>query len=387
MPKSYEDELQLLIDKVEGVDDRSWEEMVDELNISVHPDSLRKSFNGGRYSGYAVAKHYQEKFQNDYCSQEEIERLENLKKEVYKEKIKYQDARREYRKELMAEARYENLVDVLKSALDNIDELPSYKYGERVEKKNNPKSAIVMLSDWHIGSLIDTQFNCYSIEIAYERMEQLLNKVKKYILNYNITNLAIEINGDMLSGLINVSNRIQSEEDVVSQIVIVSDMLSYFINELKPYVHNIKVVTTLGNHGRLIPNKKESINKENMEMLIPEFLKLKLDKDITIITSGGLDFVKYKFDNKIICLAHGQYDKVSQVVEDFSKIYKCVPNEIHLGHTHAHKDINDSNIYITVNGSLCGSDEYALNLRAVTKPSQTLIIYDEDRCVIEMIVD
>ncbi len=387
MPKSYEDELQLLIDKVEGVDDRSWEEMVDELNISVHPDSLRKSFNGGRYSGYAVAKHYQEKFQNDYCSQEEIERLENLKKEVYKEKIKYQDARREYRKELMAEARYENLVDVLKSALDNIDELPSYKYGERVEKKNNPKSAIVMLSDWHIGSLIDTQFNCYSVEIAYERMEQLLNKVKKYILNYNITNLAIEINGDMLSGLINVSNRIQSEEDVVSQIIIVSDMLSYFINELKPYVHNIKVITTLGNHGRLIPNKKESINKENMEMLIPEFLKLKLDKDITIITSGGLDFVKYKFDNKIICLAHGQYDKVSQVVEDFSKIYKCVPNEIHLGHTHAHKDINDSNIYITVNGSLCGSDEYALNLRAVTKPSQTLIIYDEDRCVIEMIVD
>ena len=119
MPKSYEDELQLLIDKVEGVDDRSWEEMVDELDISVHPDSLRKSFNGGRYSGYAVAKHYQEKFQNDYCSQEELDRLETLKEEVYKEKIKYQDARREYRKELMAEARYENLVDVLKSALQN----------------------------------------------------------------------------------------------------------------------------------------------------------------------------------------------------------------------------------------------------------------------------
>ena len=57
---------------------------------------------------------------------------------------------------------------------------------------------------------------------------------------------------------INVSNRVQSEEDVVSQIIIVSDMLSYFINELKPYVRNLKVVTTLGNHGRLIPNKKEN---------------------------------------------------------------------------------------------------------------------------------
>ena len=42
---SYENELQLLIDKVEGIDNKSWEEMVDELHLSVHPDSLRKSFN------------------------------------------------------------------------------------------------------------------------------------------------------------------------------------------------------------------------------------------------------------------------------------------------------------------------------------------------------
>ena len=384
---SYENELQLLIDKVEGIDNKSWEEMVDELHLSVHPDSLRKSFNAGRYSGYAVAKYYQNKFENEYCTQDEIDRLEQLKKEVYKEKIKYQDARREYRKELTSEARFENLIDVLKAEIANLDELPLYHYGERVEKNKKPKDAILALSDWHIGAMVDTQWNCYSIDIAKERMEQLLNKVKRYILNYNITNLVVEINGDMVHGLINVSNRVQSEEDVVSQIIIVSDMLSYFINELKPYVKNLKVVTTLGNHGRLIPNKKESINKENMEMLIPEFLKLKLDKDINILTSNGLDFIKYKIGDKVICLSHGQYDKVNEVIEDFSKMYKCVPNEIHLGHTHSYKDINDSNIYITVNGSLMGSDEYAVNLRKITKPSQNLIIYNEDRCIIEITVD
>lgn len=384
---SYENELQLLIDKVEGIDNKSWEEMVDELHLSVHPDSLRKSFNAGRYSGYAVAKYYQNKFENEYCTQDEIDRLEQLKKEVYKEKIKYQDARREYRKELTSEARFENLIDVLKAEIANLDELPLYHYGERVEKNKKPKDAILALSDWHIGAMVDTQWNCYSVDIAKERMEQLLNKVKRYILNYNITNLVVEINGDMVHGLINVSNRVQSEEDVVSQIIIVSDMLSYFINELKPYVRNLKVVTTLGNHGRLIPNKKESINKENMEMLIPEFLKLKLDKDINILTSNGLDFIKYKIGDKVICLSHGQYDKVNEVIEDFSKMYKCVPNEIHLGHTHSYKDINDSNIYITVNGSLMGSDEYAVNLRKITKPSQNLIIYDEDRCIIEITVD
>ena len=34
-----------------------------------------------------------------------------------------------------------------------------------------------------------------------------------------------------------------------------------------------------------------------------------------------------------------------------------------------------------------GSDEYAVNLRKITKPSQNLIIYDEDRCIIEITVD
>ena len=33
----------------------------------------------------------------------------------------------------------------------------------------------------------------------------------------------------------------------------------------------------------------------------------------------GLDFVKYTFNNRIICLAHGQHDKVNQVIEDLVK--------------------------------------------------------------------
>lgn len=386
MPKSYEDELQLLIDKVEGTDDRSWEEMVDELGLSIHPDSLRKSFSAGRYGGYAVSKYFQEKFENEYCAQEEIERLEEIKKEIIKEKIKLSDTRREYKKELMSEARYENLVDVLKSEISKLDDLENYKIGEKVDKSCSDKSAILMLSDWHIGALVNNVFNYYSVDVAKERMETLLKKVKKHILNDKISDMVIEINGDMVNGIINTSNRVQSEEDVVSQIVIVSDMLSYFINELKPYLKKIKVVTTLGNHGRLIADKRAAINSENMEMLIVEFLRLRLN-DISVASSHGSDFTKYEFANRVICLAHGQHDNINRVVEDFSKMYKVVPNEIHLGHTHAHKDINDCDIYITVNGSMMGADEYATNIRKTTKPSQTLIVYGEDRGVFELVLE
>lgn len=387
MYKDYEDELQLLIDKVEGASDETWEELVNELDVRMHPDSLRKSFNVGRYSGYQVAKYYQEKFTNEYCSDEEIEKLESLKNEIYKEKIKYQDARREYRKHLSAEARYENLADILREEVKKLNDLPTYKLGENVKKNITPKYAIASWSDWHIGAKVDSQWGYYSIDTAQERVNQLVRKIQKYALEQNITDLVIEINGDMIEGGIILAAKIQSEEDSVAQIAIVSEMLANAINELKPYFRNIKVVTTLGNHGRLVPDKKASVNKENMEMLIPEFLRLRISKDIPIITSHGMDFVKYNFDGKTIVLSHGQNDKGAHILEDFVKIYGEVPDEIHTAHVHNYSDKRIGNVCVTVNGSLKGSDEYSINLRENSKPSQNLIVYGEDRCVYELILD
>lgn len=389
MPKTYEDELQLLIDKVEGTDDRSWEEMVNELGLSIHPDSLRKSFNAGRYSGYTVAKHYQEKFENEYCSQEEIDRLEELKKEIIKEKTKLSDARREYKKYLSNEARYDNLVDVLKKGLEDVDLISSEPFGKYVKHCKDGKSAILSISDIHYGAVCDSMWNYYSTDIAKDRIWQLINRVKAYCLEMNIVNLVVEINGDCIEGGINTSNRVASEEDVVTQIIEVSYLLSEAINSLKPYVKTLKVVTTLGNHGRLTPNKKDQNGeRENFEMLIPEFLKLTLDKDIKIITSQGLDIVKYEIGDKIIGLAHGHHDKPGSVIENFVKLYKTVPNEIHLGHYHAMSDKCESNIYININGSLKGADDYAIEtMREVTKPSQNFIVYGTDRMMIEIILD
>ena len=65
-------------------------------------------------------------------------------------------------------------------------------------------------------------------------------------------------------------------------------------------------------------------------------------------------------------------------------MYKVVPDEIHLGHTHSYKDINDCDIMVTVNGSLQGTDDYAIRCRKNTNPSQNLIIYDDDRFIIPL---
>ena len=386
---NYEKNLQTLIGKVEGSVDMGWDEVCDYIGADIHPDSLRKAFATTEYGGYNVAKYLMDKTANE-LTEEMVKRLQSKKDEEYKERVRLQDARREYNKELRAEARYENLVNIMKDCLSNVA-TSNIEFGDKHLHIENKKSkyAILMLSDWHYGALCDSQWNYYDTNVAKERAKQLVAKTQSYILSLGITDLIVEINGDMCEGMINIGNRVASEESVVEQIINVSKLLSKCILSLKPYVNSIKVVTTLGNHGRLTPNRKEQADeRENFEMLIPEFLRLTLGDDIPIVTSQGLDFVKYEFDDKIICLSHGHHDKATSAINNMIKVYKVVPDEIHLGHWHHMSDLNDSNIHVVVNGSIKGVDDFGLKAtRCTTQPSQNLIVYGKDRMMIELIVD
>lgn len=383
---TYEEELEYLVDKVDNpLNNKTWVDMVDDLGTNTHPDVLRKSFTGGRYGGYAVYKYFINKIAEG-CSTEEQERLEILRNEVYKERCKNADILREKRKILRDEARFETLTDVLKEETKNLKPIKLNDF--KSSTKSERVYGIAQFSDWHYGKLIDNQWNYYDLDVAVERANTIVDKVIDKSEKHGVTNLIIEINGDMLDGIINISSRNVEEADIITQIVGISELLAQVINKLIPYYENVKVVTTLGNHGRVWSDKRNCATAENFEMLIPEFLRLRLDKRVIIITSHGLDFASYEINGDLICVAHGQNDKLATVISDFTNVYKKLPKEIHLGHTHSYKDINDCDVFVTVNGNLCGSDDYAVSLRKITKPSQNFIVYDgSDRCIYSLIAD
>lgn len=383
---SYEEELEYLIDKVDNpLNNKTWVDMVDELGTNTHPDVLRKSFTGGRYGGYAVAKYFMNK-QIECCTEEEQKRLEQLRDEVYKERCKNSDLLKEKRKCLRDEARFETLVGILKSEISNLKPIVLNEYKPTIS--STKVYGVAQFSDWHYGKMVDNQWNYYDIDTTIRRANVIADKVIEKSRVHNVTDLIVEINGDMIDGIINISARNVEESDVIKQITGVSELLAQVINKLLPYYENVKVVSTLGNHGRIFADKKLGATKENFEMLISEFLKLRLDNKVQIITSNGLDFVSYRINGDLICVAHGQNDKLSTVIADFAKVYKEVPKEIHLGHTHSYTDINDSDIFTTVNGSLVGSDDYSVSLRKITKPAQNFIVYDGiDRCIYNLIIN
>lgn len=351
-----------------------WGDYILGIDNNYSSENLRKAF-------YVVYK-LLNKIDENNCDYDVIKDLENLRDEIYKERCRLQDIQREKRNDLRVEARFENLLEVVK---DKMDFMPTYEIKEfkHINKNQDKKYAVLQLSDWHCGALVDNQFNYYNVDTMVDRATKVRNNALEYCKLHNVTDLVIEINGDMVNGAIHVSSRVESEEGVVQQVITVTDVLARLINSMKPYFNSIKIITTLGNHGRLTPNKSDSITNENFEMLIPAMLRDKLG-DVKIIDSKGLDFTKYEIDGKIIMVSHGQNDSMTKVISDFSKIFKVVPNEIHLGHTHSYTDINDCDIKVTVNGSLIGSDDYAVTIRKVTTPSQNLIVYEKDRCIYEI---
>ena len=382
---TYEDELDYLIDKVENdYNTKTWVDMVDDLGLNVHPDVLRKSFTGGRYGGYAVAKYFINKELTNSNS-EEVNRLETLREEVIKERMKLADLNREKKQSLRDEARFEMLVDCLK---DGLSEMEPIKIKPRMFKTTKGLTGVLQLSDWHVLKNIDNQFNVYNREIAIERVNTIINKTIEKSLIHNVTDLIVEINGDIIEGVIQISSRNGEEADVITQILFQSELLANAINTLLPNYNSVKVVTTLGNHGRVFADKKAGLTHENFEMLIPEYLKLRLDNKVPIIKSYGMDFTSYEINGELICVAHGQSDTINNVISNFSKMYKRVPKEIHLGHYHSYSDINDCDVIVTVNGSLVGADDYAIKLRKITKPSQNFIVYDgEDRCIYNLVAE
>lgn len=351
-----------------------WGDYILGTDNNYSSENLRKAF-------YVVYK-LLNKIDENNCNYDAIKDLENLRDEIYKERCRLQDIQREKRNDLRVEARFENLLEVVK---DNIGFMPTYEIKDfkPINKNQDKKYAVLQLSDWHCGALVDNQFNYYNVDTMVDRATKVRNNALEYCKLHNVTDLVIEINGDMVNGAIHVSSRVESEEGVIQQVITVTDVLAKLINSMKPYFNSIKIVTTLGNHGRLTPNKSDSITNENFEMLIPTMLRDKLS-DVKIIDSKGLDFTKYEIDGKIIMVSHGQNDSMTKVISDFSKMFKVVPNEVHLGHTHSYTDINDCDIKVTVNGSLIGSDDYAVTIRKVTTPSQNLIVYEKDRCIYEI---
>lgn len=369
--------------KIENTIECDWQDIVDVFNLGIHRDSLRKAVNVGEFSAYSIAKYYKQKIE-ELLSQESnsdsgiqplIDELKQQKIELQKERVKLADERRQYHSLIRTEARWEVLSERIQHAIENLPVLP--RSSQLAEEGEHGAIASVLLSDWHIGSYINTYHNQFNTEIAQERVSKLEQDVIKYCRLHNVSKLYVNVMGDLISGNIHISTRLNNQENVVRQTMLCSELLATFIHNLSQYIKEVVVNFTIGNHGRVSANVKESLDEENFEYLILEFLKLRLQDTNVQFNEVKIDkeIVTYEVFNKTVACVHGHREKkVFDSVKELSYFLGKKIDLVCCGHFHNFATRNN----VIINGALSGADEYANNLRFNNAPSQTLVIHFEN---------
>lgn len=300
--------------------------------------------------------------------------------ELYKAKRQLSDQRREYNKILIDDARADHLAEKLIEAA-NLVPLKDYSNVFTFKIGSSTEEAVLCLSDWHYGQVSNNIWNAYDTAICLQRTSTLFDKVSSVLREHDIKVLHVVLLGDFVNGSIHTSCRVASEENTCEQLMHVSEIIANFVNALSVYVDEINVYSTYGNHARTIQNKEDSIHADNMERIIPWWLKqrLKDNKRVSIIDSDYHEFIYFNVCGYNIVCTHGDLDKFKDIGVTvnslFSKKFGKTIDYTFSGDKHHLESFEQFGIESTLVGSLCGTDEYANNKRLYSNPMQTLCIF------------
>lgn len=307
--------------------------------------------------------------------------LKDLIREVKVERFKLTEERTQNNAYIRKLAREETLKEIAANFADKMSSKKQlYPSNIDIALKDMTKAGILCISDWHYGIECDNIFNKYNPQVCKQRVSQLRDEVIKRGLKEDIKKLYICNLSDLIAGRIHLTIRLESREDVISQVMNVSEILAEFINDLSQYFV-IEYRDVMDNHSRLEPNKKDSIELETLVRIIPWYLKQRLvnNKNVYIMDNECADdIINFKVFNFNVAAVHGHKDKPSKLIDNMSHMLKQQNDLVLSAHLHHFATEEEHNCLRISNGSLMGVDNYAQNLRLTSQPCQALIIATRD---------
>lgn len=362
---SIEDAIEIGIKmKYLPVKERSWDWLVKYLGItSLSPNALRKRVEKRFHNNFNMSNEAIE-FKNKYSSQ-------------YKER-EWVNA---YRRLIREDVRIDNLKDEIKLVVDKLNALPTITPKEiNLDPNLSKTEAVLLFSDLHIGVDCDNYYNKYNLEIAQERVNKLLTDVTYYCYLNNVQKLNVLNLGDLIHGVIHTSSRIEQEMDVVEQVMYAAEILSQFLNELTRLGIEITYRSVSDNHSRVISDKNQHIEKEQFSRLIDWYVAERLKNTSVQMIESSIDFGvgKFKVFDKTIMFAHGHQGNKNSSFQEFIGLTREWVDYICLAHYHSPAIKDYQGCKIIINGSIVGSEQYAFSRHLFTKPSQKLLIFQEN---------
>lgn len=318
------------------------------------------------------------------------------KRELYMAQTLARDAMNEYRDDLRKEARTQFIIDAIGQCAERMPPIELDPKPVREDREGPDfREAVLVISDMHLGMTINSFCNVYNADIAAKRMNKLVSDVIVECMRFKVDTLHVLDLGDAIHGLIHNSARLSQEYDVAEQVMLAQELMAQALAKLASSIPHVTYRSCLDNHSRMMANYRDSKDTENFGRLIEFYLRARL-KGVDAITFPGDNIdpslgMLTLANGETMMFAHGHLDNPTQAIQEVAGIVSSMPDGpkrvsyFVLGHYHSEKLKSYQGCRVIVNGSFCGTDEYALSRRLLSAPSQTLLVFNGQNLVEERI--
>lgn len=383
--EKYEELLKDCSNKVQKISDLDWVEICQKYNLDFNPDTIRKGSQPPLIGSAFVSEYYKWKESQNKTDKKEDSYLKELRlhrQELEKEIVKVRDERTELRRLIREEARKESYKDqFLRSVIEYhgnpLDYDSDIKFNDVLTCNND---LLVSLFDIHAGLESDNYFNTYNKDVLRERLHSYLDKIFEVQIRHGSENVYLVLS-ETVSGFIHPTLRIENNQDMIEQFLMVTDYLAQFIRELSYRFKIVNVYVAIGNHGRLSPKKDDSLSHENMDNLVLPFLEAKLQNFSNVFCHKNTiedTIAIFNIRNTKVFSSHGDRENPHEAIQKLTLFTGIKPDIYLCGHRHTNSMTTVYDSKVLQAGCLSGSDSYCMDKRLRNKPEQLLAIINDD---------
>lgn len=381
--EKYEQLLSDIDAKLNGENDYDWSELHDKYSVKCNPDTIRKGSStifGGKFrSDYEKYKAEKNKYVDE--NDELDEKIEILRKE----RIKLQTVNIERKRIDKSESRQEMYYEYVGRVIEALDP-PVFR--PIIGNKKSEINYITTIADVHYGAKYRSINNEYSPEIAKERFEDLTGRLITFIQGKQIAKLTIVSLGDLLQGVLRLSDLKINDSSIVKATVEICRLIANMLNELSEYTEISYYHTPSANHTqiRVLNAKASELADEDLEYLMGNYIKdlCAHNERISVhLAREGENFIEVHIPGNEIIAMHGhQIKNVENAIKDISILHKKFYDTVLLGHFHNGKEIPShegilGDAEVLISPSFVGSDPYS---DSICKGSKSCVkVYGFDR--------
>ena len=380
-----------------------WADIVDEYDLDMSGDTLRKAGVGIKLAddagmvGKSIVPTVWTKTDDSVHTEITSTEICLNDPDNYTGRQMMRDLVRENNKVYRAESRDR----LLREAVENAVKL----YHEPAEMKAPEKQAdgncqmVVMLGDIHYGEEMDVRgfygepINVYNAAICLNRMTELFEQIVLISQREKPNNIQIMMVGDCIAGMLRMSQLQSLQYGIVDQTIRFGNLFANWLTNIDNCTDaHIDVHMVGGNHDEVRPlgSKARDFPGDNIIKIVNWYLKARFDsiKNITVHDLTGryhmVDVEGYNF-----LMLHGDGGKIGDICRDAVNVYGHPVDYFVCGHLHHEEEIasgstKDGHSIIMRVPSICGMDGYAQKLGLFSKPGATIMIMEKGkgrRCV------